>query len=132
MGPLRRLDLPGKGQRAVQARVSVSDINRHGAGIVLQNEPYWSTKPYVLLHHKGTGRADRGMSRKVELHPRCEDAHSTRFRRIVLRQDEVPLAEIEFTSNLLHPRGRNAGHVRQSRQFITAERCRTENIDDLK
>src|SRR5207245_4038194 len=87
---------------------------------------------YVLFHHKGTDCADRGMSRKVELHPRCEDAHSTRVRRIVLRQDEGRFAEIEFTSNLLHPLGRNAGRVRQNRQLTTAEWCRTENIDDLK
>ncbi len=110
----------------------MSDINRHGTGILLQNEPDWSTKPYVLFHHKGTGCADRGMSRKVELHPRCEDAHSTRVRRIVLRQDEGRFAEIEFTSNLLHALGRNAGRVRQNRQLITAERGRTENIDYLK
>src|SRR4029077_19112333 len=115
-----------------KAPFSVSDINRHGTGILLQNEPDWSTKPYVLFHHKGTGCADRGMSGKVELHPRCEDAHSTRVRRIVLRQDEGRFAEIEFTSNLLHPLGRNAGRVRQNGQLITAERCRTENIDDLK
>src|SRR5579864_9180124 len=72
------------------------------------------------------------MPREVELYPRCEDAHSTRVRRIVLRQDEGRFAEIEFTSNILHPLGRNAGRVRQNRQLITAERCRTENIDDLK
>src|SRR5207245_4106008 len=119
-------------QRAVEAPVSVSDINRHGTGILLQNEPDWSTKPYVLFHHKGTGCADRGMSRKVELHPRCEDAHSTRVRRIVLRQDEGRFAEIEFTSNPLHALGRNAGRVKQNRQLITAERGRTENIDYLK
>src|SRR5215472_4939780 len=115
-----------------EAPVSVSDINRHGTGILLQNEPDWSTKPYVLFHHKGTGCADRRMSRKVELHPRCEDAHSTRVRRIVLRQDEGRFAEIEFTSNLLHALGRNTGRVRQNRQLITAERGRTENIDYLK
>src|SRR5215468_228922 len=72
------------------------------------------------------------MSRKVELHPRCEDANSTRVRRIVLRQDEGRFAEIEFTGNLLHALGRNAGRVRQNRQLIAAERCRTENIDDVK
>src|SRR4029077_12726919 len=112
--------------------VSVRDINRHGTGILLQDEPDWSTKPYVLFHHKGTGCPDRGMSRKVELHPRGEDAHSHRVRRIVLRQDEGRFTEIEFTSNLLHALGRNAGRVRQNRQLITAKRCRTEDIDDVK
>jgi len=53
-------------------------------------------------------------------------------RRIVLRQYEGRFAEIEFTSNLLHAFGRNADRVRQNRQLITAERCRSENIDDLK
>src|SRR5271170_1944144 len=72
------------------------------------------------------------MPRKVELRPRCEDAHPTPVRRAVLRQDECRFAEIEFASNLLHALGRNAGRVRQNRQLITAERCRTENIDDVK
>src|SRR5580765_330911 len=72
------------------------------------------------------------MSRKIELHPRCKDAHPKVVCRIVLRQDESRFAEIEFASNLLHALGRNAGRVRQNRQLITAERCRTENIDDLK
>src|SRR5437773_10235122 len=72
------------------------------------------------------------MPREAELRPRCEDAHPTRVRRIVLWQDEGGFAEIEFASNLLHALGRNAGRVRQNRQLITAERCRTENIDDLK
>src|SRR6202048_5098324 len=86
----------------------------------------------MLLHHKRTRCADRGMPREVELRPRCEDAHPTRVRRIVLRQDEGRFAEIEFTSNLLHALGRNAGRVRQNRQLITTERCRTETIDYLK
>jgi hypothetical protein len=72
------------------------------------------------------------MSRKIELHPRCKDAHPTRVRRILLRQDESRFAEIEFASNLLHALCGNAGRVRQNRQLITAERCRTENIYDLK
>src|SRR5438094_4065426 len=72
------------------------------------------------------------MPREVELRPRCEDAHPTRVRRIVLRQDEGGFAEIEFASNLLHALGRNAGRVRQNRELITAERCRTENINDVK
>src|SRR5580658_8623320 len=72
------------------------------------------------------------MPRKVELHPRREDAHPASVRRIVLRQDEGRFAEIEFTGNLLHALGRDAGRVRQDRQLITAERCRTENIDNVK
>src|ERR1700720_315110 len=72
------------------------------------------------------------MPRNVELRPRCEDAHPTRARRIVLRQDEGRFAEIEFAGNLLHALGRNAGRLRQNRQLIAAERCRTENIDDVK
>src|SRR5579863_6870540 len=72
------------------------------------------------------------MPRKVELRPRCEDANPTRVRRIVLRQDESRFAEVEFTSNLLHALGRNASRARQNRELITAEWCRTENIDDVK
>src|SRR5208282_3782797 len=72
------------------------------------------------------------MPREVELRPGCEDAHPTRVRRIILRQDEGRFAEIEFASNLLHALGRNAGRVRQNRELITAERCRTENVDDVK
>src|SRR5579859_106176 len=72
------------------------------------------------------------MSRKADLHARRKDAHPKVVRRIVLRQDEGRFAEIEFTSNLLHAFGRNAGRVRQNRQLITAERRRTENVDDLK
>src|ERR1700694_4371160 len=112
--------------------MSLSDVDRHGTDILLQNEPDWITKPYVLFYHKRTGGADRGSPREVELRPRCEDAHPTRVRRIVLRQDEGRLAEIEFASDVLHALGRNAGRVRQNRELITAERCRTENIDDLK
>ena len=37
-----------------------------------------------------------------------------------------------FLSNLLHALGRNAGRVGYDRELITAERCRTENIDDVK
>ncbi len=33
---------------------------------------------------------------------------------------------------LLHALRRNAGRVRQNRELIAAERCRTENIDDVK
>src|ERR1700720_2807534 len=112
--------------------MSLSDVDRHGTDILLQNEADWITEPYVLFHHKRTGCADRGMPRKVELRPRREDANPTRVRRIVLRQDECRFAEIEFASNLLHALGRNAGRVRQNRELITAERCRTENIDDVK
>src|ERR1700683_891182 len=112
--------------------VFLSDVHRNGTDILLQNEPDWITKPYVLFHHKRTGCADRGMPRKVELSPRCEDAHPTCASSIVLPQDEGRFAEIEFTSNLLHALGRNAGRVRQNRELITAERCRTENIDDVK
>src|SRR5579863_2285390 len=72
------------------------------------------------------------MPRKVELRPRCEDAQPARVRRIVLRQDESRFAEIEFASNLLHALGRNAARVRQNRQLITAERCRTEDVDYVK
>src|SRR5271156_4379778 len=86
----------------------------------------------MLFHHKRTGCADGGMPCKVELHPRCEDANPTCVRRIVLRQDEGRFAEIEFASNLLHAVGRNAGCLRQNRELITAEWCRTKNIDDVK
>src|SRR2546429_4851731 len=48
--------------------------------ILLQNEPDWITKPYMLFHHQRTGGADRGSPREVELSPRCEDAHPTRVR----------------------------------------------------
>src|SRR6202035_1139918 len=119
-------------QCAVEPPVSLSDVNCHGTHILLQNEADWITKPFVLFHHQRTGCANRGMPRKVELRPRCEDAHPTCVRRIVLRQDEGRFAEIEFTSNLLHALGRNAGRVRQDRELITAKRCRTENIDDVK
>src|ERR1700730_6445359 len=112
--------------------MSLSDVDRHGTDILLQNEADWITKPYVLFHHKRTGCTDRGMPREVELLPRCEDANPTRVRRILLRQDEGRFAEIEFASNLLHALGRNAGRLRQNRELITAERCRTENIDDVK
>src|SRR4029077_9713407 len=112
--------------------MSLSDVDRHGTDVLLQNEADWITKPCMLFHHKRTGCADRGMPREVELRPRCEDAHPTRVRRIDLRQDEGRFAEIEFTSNLLHALGRNAGRVRQNRELITAERARTENIDDVK
>src|SRR5205085_6623691 len=81
---------------------------------------------------QSTGCAERGISRKIELHPRCKDAHPKVVRRVLLRQDEGRFAEIEFTSNLLHAFGRNAGRVRQHRQLITAERRRTENVDYLK
>ena len=40
--------------------------------------------------------------------------------------------EMEFTSNLLHAFGRNADRVRQNRQLIAAEQCRSKNIDDVK
>src|SRR5256885_9349434 len=86
----------------------------------------------MLFHHERTGCADRGMPRDVELRTRCEDAHPTRVRRIPLRQDEGRFAEIEFAGDLLHALGRNAGRVRQNRELIAAERCRTENIDDVK
>src|SRR5580704_14339420 len=112
--------------------VSLGNVDRHGTDILLQYEPDWITKPYVLFHHQRTGCADRGMPRKVELRPRCEDAHPTRARSIFLRQDERRFAEIEFASNLLHALGRNACRVRQNRELNTAERCRTENIDDVK
>src|ERR1700684_610893 len=69
---------------------------------------------------------------KVELRPRCEDAYPTRVRRILLWEDKGRFAEIEFTSNLLHALGRYADRVRQNRELIAAERCRTENIDDMK
>src|SRR5947209_19650925 len=72
------------------------------------------------------------MPRKVELRPRREDAHPIGVRRIVLRQNDGRLAEIEFTSDLLHALGRNAKCVWQDRQLITAERRRAEDIDDLK
>src|SRR3984893_3708771 len=112
--------------------MSLSDVDRHRSDILLQSEADWITKPFVLFHQKRTGCADRGMPREVELRPRCEDAHPTRVRRIVLRQDEGGFAEIEFASNLLHALSRNAGRVRQNRELITAERCRTENINDVK
>src|SRR6267154_4533597 len=110
----------------------MSDVVRHRSDILLQNEADWFTKPFVLFHHKRTGCADRGMPREVELRPRCEDANPTRVRRIVLWQDETRFSEIEFASNLLHALDRNAGRVRQNRELIAAERCRTENIDDVK
>src|SRR5438876_12248404 len=72
------------------------------------------------------------MPGEVELRPRREDAHPTRVRRVVLRQDESRFAEIEFASNLLHALGRNTSGVRQNRELITTERCRTEDIDDVK
>src|SRR6202047_1411457 len=112
--------------------MSLSDVDRYGTDILLQNEADWITKPFVLFHHKRTGCADRGMPRDVELRPRCEDAHPTSVRRVLLRQDEGRFAEIEFAGNLLHALGRNAGRIRQNRELITAERCRTENIDNVK
>src|SRR5258707_11274343 len=71
------------------------------------------------------------MPREVELRPRCEDAHAIGIG-IVRRQDEGRFAEIEFASDLLHTLGRNARRVRQDRELIAAERCRTEDIDDVK
>jgi hypothetical protein len=50
----------------------------------------------------------------------------------VLRQDEGRFAEIEFARNLLHALGRYAGCVRENRELIAAEWCRTEDIDDVK
>src|SRR5262249_37267262 len=71
------------------------------------------------------------MPREVELGPRREDAHAIGMG-IVLWQDEGCFSEIEFASNLLHALGRNGRRVSQNRQLITAERCRTEHIDDVK
>src|ERR1041385_3512579 len=101
----------------------MSDFDRHGTGILLENEPDWSTKPYVLFHHERTGCADRRMPREVELRSRCEDAHPTRVRTIVLRQDEGRFAKIEFASNLLHALSRNAGRVRQNCKLIEIGRA---------
>jgi hypothetical protein len=112
--------------------VSPSDVNGHRTDILLQNEPDWITWPYTLFHHERAGGADRRMTREVELCSRCEDAHPTRARRIFLRQNKGRFGEIEFASNLLHALGRNAGRVRQNRELIATERCRTENIEDMK
>src|SRR5215468_4476364 len=103
--------------------VSLSDVDRHGADILLQHEADRITKPFVLFHHKRAGCADRGMPREVEFRARCEDAHPTRVRRIVLRQDEGRFAEIKFASNLLHALSRNAGCARENRELIAAEWC---------
>src|SRR6266852_3960163 len=116
----------------VGASTFPDNVNGHGTDILLQNEPDWITKPYMLFHQQRTGGADRGSPREVELRARCEDPHPTRVCRILLRQDEGRFAEIEFAGNLLHALGRNAAGVRQNCELITAERCRTEKIDDVK
>src|SRR6185295_7562173 len=98
----------------MESPVSPGDVNRHGTDVLLQSEPDWITRPYVLVHHKRTGCTDGGVPREVELRPRREDAHPTRVRRVVLRQDESRFTEIEFASNLLHALARNTSGVRQN------------------
>jgi hypothetical protein len=71
----------------------------------------------VLFHSSAQAVPTEWMPREVELRPRCEDAHPTCVRRIVLRLNEGRFAEIEFTSNLLYALGRNANRIWQNRQF---------------
>src|SRR5882672_9014253 len=62
---------------------------------------------------------------------RIDDANYSHGSNFLMTQAFGELS-IEFASNLLHALGRNAGRVRQNRELITAERCRTKNIDDVK
>src|SRR5262245_53886469 len=122
--------------RTRDARMSLSTsaiavTRRTRSGSVSGARSMLVTKSHVLFHHERTGCADRGTPREVELRPRREDAHAIGIG-IVLRQDEGCFAKIEFASNLLHALGGNIRRVRENRQWITAERCRTKNIDDVK
>ena len=112
--------------------VSLNDVDCHGTHVLLQDEANWIAGHFALFHHKRTGCADRGVSREVELRSRCEDAHPTGVRGIVLRQDEGRFAEIELASNLLHALGRDPGCVRENRELVPAEGRRAEDIEDVK
>jgi len=45
-------------------RFAERTFNRHGADILLQNEPDWITRPYVLFHHSAQAVPTEGCPAK--------------------------------------------------------------------
>jgi hypothetical protein len=63
-----------------------------------------------------------------QLRPRREDADARRVRRVVGRQDEGGLAQVELARERLHVRIRQAGGVGQHGERVAAEAPAGEHV----
>ena len=106
-------------------------LHGHKAGQFLEHHALGSDRPAVTgaFPRQRKGGADIGMAGKRHLRPRREDAHLRGMRRVLRRQHEGGLGEIELGGDRLHLDRRQSARVEHHGQRIAAERPVGEHVD---
>src|SRR5438132_7199992 len=76
------------------------------------------------------GGADRGMAGERHLDSGCEDADLRSVGRIVRRQDESRLGEVQLARDALHQLGGEAFAVEHYRELVAGQGLLGEDVDD--
>ena len=82
-----------------------------------------------MLAREDEARADGRVAGHRKLAPRREDAHAPVVRRVVGRQHEGRLRQVELFGDGLHRLGRQPAPVRENGQGVPAERAVCEHVN---
>ena len=118
----------GKARRHHDA-VLARQVERDQAGLLLEHQPVAARRPMPRQHEGG---ADIGMAGEGQLGLGREDADLGGVRRVLRRQHEGRLGEVELGGDRLHLLGREAFGVENDGQRIAAELPVGENVDGLE
>jgi hypothetical protein len=122
---------PDRYQRAMEDAVALARLRGYRTEILLQDKTRQFSAINGVLHDQRAIRADRGMSRKVDLGPRREDIDPACRGRPFPGQNESRFCEIELARDLLHAVCGNAGGFRQDGQLIAADWRWAEDVNDV-
>ena len=111
------LELPGRGAQ---------DMHAHEAGLFLERVMF---RRIAGHRRQDVAGADVGMAGERDLVLAGEDAHAGMMPRVLRRQDEGRLRQVELGGDRLHLRIRQAGCVRQHGQGIAGEALVGEDVD---
>ena len=121
----RRKARPGDGAAVAH------HLHRHEAREFLEHHRLRADRPAVTraFPRQREGGADIGMAGERHLRPRREDAHLRGVRRVLRRQHEGGLGEIELAGDRLHLRRGQSAPVEHHGKRIAAERPVGEHVD---
>jgi hypothetical protein len=127
----RRLDFLFEGEAGEQVGAVLRHLDRHRADALLERQAGGAVlrrDPAQVRQHRGG--ADRRVPGEGQFRLGREDAHLGRVARVLGRQHEGGLGEVELARDRLHGAGREARGLGQHGELVAAERGVREHVGD--